>query len=346
MSRRTAAEERERRRRSQNQHKQTQSKSLGTRPKPKQTKTTSKPKTSTVTRNQTPAQRNQGQAHKRFVSTAPSRGTTTGQTRSAARTRGQQHKVYSDQNTYRNTVVSGSSADLTRDRSKYRQIASDRPGAKIFQNTGAAAKKGIEDRVSGWKKTALDIGEMASKDERSIKTQARRQGIKPNDEKRMSEIQDEHRKAAETAKKEREKEDRKQQKRQAEFDERTRDASGAEKALYGAAESGAGMLADLAVGAATGTGAAGSLASLGVGSYGQTRGSAKRAGATENEDRVNALLQAGKEVATERIFAGIGLAKGYAGKSAMSLSDRAAAKLTSKLTGRAANLVGAGAPTS
>ena len=343
MSRRTAAEERERRRRSQNQHKQTQSKSLGTRPKPKQTKTTSKPKTSTVTRNQTPAQRNQGQAHKRFVSTAPSRGTTTGQTRSAARTRGQQHKVYSEQNTYRNTVVSGSSADLTRDRSKYRQIASDRPGAKIFQNTGAAAKKGIEDRVSGWKKTALDIGEMASKDERSIKTQARRQGIKPNDEKRMSEIQDEHRKAAETAKKEREKEDRKQQKRQAEFDERTKDASGAEKALYGAAESGAGMLADLAVGAATGTGAAGSLASLGVGSYGQTRGSAKRAGATENEDRVNALLQAGKEVATERIFAGIGLAKGYAGKSAMSLSDRAAAKLTSKLTGRAANVVGAGA---
>jgi len=122
----------------------------------------------------------------------------------------------------------------------------------------------------------------------------------------------------------------------------TKNAKGLEKAYYGAVESGTGMLTDIGVGAITGTGQIGSLASMFSRTYGSTRGKAQQEGATEAEDRAYAAAQAAKEVGTELMFPGAGLARGYAGKQGLKLADTAANILTKNLRGKAADIGGAG----
>lgn len=122
----------------------------------------------------------------------------------------------------------------------------------------------------------------------------------------------------------------------------TKNAKGLEKAYYGAVESGTGMLTDIGVGALTGTGQVGSLAAMASRTYGATRGKAQKEGATEAEDRAYAAAQAAKEVGTELMFPGAGLARGYAGKSGLKLADTAANILTKNLRGKAADIGGAG----
>ena len=73
-----------------------------------------------------------------------------------------------------------------------------------------------------------------------------------------------------------------------------------------------GMATDMVIGLGT-PGA--NLAAMGSRTYGSTRGQAQREGATEKEDRLYSLLQAGKEVGTELMFPGAGLAKKAYGKA-------------------------------
>ena len=122
----------------------------------------------------------------------------------------------------------------------------------------------------------------------------------------------------------------------------TKNAKGLEKAYYGAVESGTGMLTDIGIGALTGTGQVGSLAAMASRTYGATRGKAQKEGATEAEDRAYAAAQAAKEVGTELMFPGAGLARGYAGKSGLKLADTAANILTKNLRGKAADIGSAG----
>jgi murein DD-endopeptidase MepM/ murein hydrolase activator NlpD/ribosomal protein S18 acetylase RimI-like enzyme len=122
----------------------------------------------------------------------------------------------------------------------------------------------------------------------------------------------------------------------------TKNAKGLEKAYYGAVESGTGMLTDVGIGALTGTGQVGSLAAMYSRTYGSTRGKAQKEGATQAEDRAYAAAQAAKEVGTELMFPGAGLARGYAGKQGLKLADTAANILTKNLRGKAADLGGAG----
>lgn len=119
----------------------------------------------------------------------------------------------------------------------------------------------------------------------------------------------------------------------------TKNAKGLEKAYYGAVESGTGMLTDMALGMGT---QGGSLAAMFSRTYGSTRGKAQQEGATQAEDRAYAAAQAAKEVGTELMFPGAGLARGYAGKQGLKLADTAANILTKNLRGRAADIGGAG----
>ena len=115
----------------------------------------------------------------------------------------------------------------------------------------------------------------------------------------------------------------------------TKDAKGLEKAYYGALESGTGMATDRLAGPAW-------AVSMLSRTYGNTRGQAKKEGATENEDRAYSLLQAAKEVATEYMFQGVGLAKGLSGSKSLSLGEKAANALTKNMRGPLANATHAG----
>ena len=115
----------------------------------------------------------------------------------------------------------------------------------------------------------------------------------------------------------------------------TKDAKGLEKAYYGALESGTGMATDRLAGPAW-------AVSMLSRTYGNTRGQAKKEGATENEDRAYSLLQAAKEVATEYMFQGVGLAKGLSGSKSLALGEKAANALTKNMRGPLANATHAG----
>lgn len=214
--------------------------------------------------------------------------------------------------------------------------------AEVAENTGRAATKGVQDTLTGYGKTLADVDEMAKSNKNWTRAKASKMGISEDDTVGMAKVEAERQKSIKQAQELRRDLAEKQDKRQAEFDERTKNAKGLEKAWYGAVESGTGMATDALVGALTGTGTAGSLASMGVRTYGTTRGQAEKEGATENEDRAYAVLQAAKEVGTELMFPGAGLAKKTYGKVGLSVADRVANKLTKGLTGNKADLVGAG----
>ena len=214
--------------------------------------------------------------------------------------------------------------------------------AEVAKNTGRAATKGVQDTLTGYGKTLADVDEMAKSNKNWTRAKASKMGISEDDTVGMAKVEGERQKSIKQAQELRRDLAEKQEKRQAEFDERTKNAKGLEKAWYGAVESGTGMATDALVGALTGTGTAGSLASMAVRTYGTTRGQAEKEGATENEDRAYAVLQAAKEVGTELLFPGAGLAKKTYGNVGLSVADRVANKLTKGLTGSNADLVGAG----
>ena len=214
---------------------------------------------------------------------------------------------------------------------------------EVLGNTGAAAKKGLYDAGSGYVQGIEDFSEMTASNKNVTTALAMKMGYDPvKDKDKIAELEKDRQRTAEQARAHRLALSEKQQQRQEEFDKRTKNATGFEKALYGASESGAGMLADIGIGAITGTGQAGALSSMFLRTYGSTRGQAEREGATENEDRLYAALQGLKEVGTELMFPGAGLAKGYVGKAGLPLADKIAANLTKNMGKRAGNLTGAG----
>ena len=215
---------------------------------------------------------------------------------------------------------------------------------EVAKNTGRAAKKGVQDTLTGYGKTLADIDEMAKSSDKWTEAKSMKLGIDKDDTAGRAKVEEERQKSIKEARRLRLALGEKQEKRQQEFDEATKNAKGLEKAWYGAVESGTGMATDMAIGAVTGTGQVGALASMGIRSYGTTRGQAEKEGATENEDRLYSLLQAGKEVGTEMMFQGAGLAKSAfsGGKVGLSLADRAANSFTRNMTGRAADATAAG----
>ena len=215
---------------------------------------------------------------------------------------------------------------------------------EVAKNTGRAAVKGAKDTLTGYGKTMADVDEMAKSNEKWTEAKAMKLGVDWNDRKKMAEIEHERQESIKQSREFRMDLQKKQEERQAKFDEQTKDANELEKALYGAAESGTGMLIDTGIGAVTGTGQIGALASMGLRTYGTTRGQAEKEGATASEDRLYSLASAGKEVATELMFQGAGLAKqAYSkGKIGLPLAEKAANALTKGLTGVKADAVGAG----
>ena len=225
-----------------------------------------------------------------------------------------------------------------------REKNKDSKFAETVKNTGSASKKGALDAASGHAQAALDTLSGLTSNEQRNYTWLRAAELSAGIDNKA-----ETRKAAkgtlETSKQldeERKKLNAEQEKRQEEFDKKTKNSSGLQKAIYGAAESGTGMATDLAIGRLTGTGQAGSLASMFSRTYGTTRGQAEKEGATENEDRLYAGLQAVKEVGTELMFPGVGLAKGFVGKGGIKAGERFANALTKNMRGKAADTVYAG----
>lgn len=225
-----------------------------------------------------------------------------------------------------------------------REKNKDSKFAETVKNTGSASKKGLLDAASGHAQAALDTLSGLTSNEQRNYTWLRAAELSAGIDNKA-----ETRKAAkgtlETSKQldeERKKLNAEQEKRQEEFDKKTKNSSGLQKAIYGAAESGAGMATDLAIGRLTGTGQAGSLASMFSRTYGTTRGQAEKEGATENEDRLYAGLQAVKEVGTELMFPGVGLAKGFVGKGGIKAGEKLANALTKNMRGKAADVAYAG----
>ena len=225
-----------------------------------------------------------------------------------------------------------------------REKNKDSKFAETVKNTGGASKKGLLDAASGHAQAALDTLSGLTSNEQRNYTWLRAAELSAGIDNKA-----ETRKAAkgtlETSKQldeERKKLNAEQEKRQEEFDKKTKNSSGLQKAIYGAAESGTGMATDLAIGRLTGTGQAGSLASMFSRTYGTTRGQAEKEGATENEDRLYAGLQAVKEVGTELMFPGVGLAKGFVGKGGIKAGEKLANALTKNMRGKAADVAYAG----
>ena len=211
---------------------------------------------------------------------------------------------------------------------------------RAIRNTPGLVKKALKDTVSGHLQTIADITEITASNENGTKAKAMKMGIDLNDKKQMAELEQERKRTAEQAKLDREKWAAEQDQRQQEWDKKVNGAKGGERAYYGAVESGTGMLTDLAIGLGT---QGGSLAAMFSRTYGTTRGQAQKEGATETEDRTYSFLQAAKEVGTELMFPGVGLAKGYAKKTGLPLAERVANNLTQRITNRtAADLTGAG----
>ena len=213
---------------------------------------------------------------------------------------------------------------------------------EVARNTGAAVKKATLDTVSGYGQTLADVDEMAKSNRNWTTAKAQKMGIDLNDRARVSKVEQERQQSIREAREFQQELFDKQEQRQAEWDERTKNAKGLEKAWYGAVESGTGMLLDTAVGAATGTGQFGSLASMGLRTYGSSANQARKEGATDKEARLYGLASAGKEMGTELMFQGAGLAKAAYGKTGLSLADKSANILTKGLTGLKADVVGAG----
>ena len=205
---------------------------------------------------------------------------------------------------------------------------------RAIKNTPELIKKAGLDVGSGYLQTINDL--TARTAEKSAPAKAAKMGIEPGTE-AYKKVEEERKETAERARQSNESLYQKMQQRQAEWDEKTKDAKGLEKAYYGAVESGTGMLADTAIGLLTGTGQVGALASMGMRTYGSSANQARAEGATEAEAGWYGLGQAAKEMGTEMIGGG-GIAKLAYGKGALGLGDIAANTLIRNLKGQSADL--------
>ena len=218
-----------------------------------------------------------------------------------------------------------------------KQIKEEHNTAKrALKNTRELMGKAFKDTVQSHAQTIADVTEMTA--EKGTAARAMKMGIQDNPEE-MRKMRQRQKLTKEKAREDRLRWAEEQDQRQAEWDEKTKDAKGLEKAWYGAVESGTGMATDLALGLGTQGGA---LAAMFSRTYGSTRGQAEKEGATENEDRLYAFLQGAKEVGTELMFPGAGLAKGYAGRVGLPLAERIANRTTRNMAGRAADVTSAG----
>ena len=210
---------------------------------------------------------------------------------------------------------------------------------RAIKNTPSLVKKAVQDTAYGHLQNIADVTEMTASNKNGTQAKAMKMGIQDNPEE-MRKLEQRQQQTVEKAKLDREKWAKEQDERQKAWDKKVNGATGAEKAYYGAVESGTGMLTDLALGLGT---QGGSLAAMFSRTRGQVRGQAEKEGATEAEDRTYATWQALKEVGTELMFPGAGLAKGYAKKTGIPIAERIANNLTKRMANRtAADIAGAG----
>ena len=207
---------------------------------------------------------------------------------------------------------------------------------RAIKNTPGLIKKAGLDAVSGYGQTLTDVIARTASSERGTEAKAMKMGIEKGT-KQYQELEEERKRTAEEARKDNQSLYQKMQERQSEWDEKTKDAKGFEKAYYGAVESGTGMIADAAIGGLTGTGQVGALASMGLRTYGSSANQARAEGATDTEAGWFGLGQAVKEMGTELIGGG-GLAKAAYGKGALGLGDIATNTLIRNLKGQTADL--------
>lgn len=327
---------------------------------PKQQKVTKSPsvtKANNVTKNSTfmgggAAVKNTEQ--KRTSSATPKRQTTTPKRNTMTdaqyqKTYGQPRRTETSRTSTekRQPTTRTNSARLTeaqRQKMGYNSMATPEQNKAVnraIKNTPGLVKKAVLDTVQGHGQTLADITEMTASSKTGAKAKAMKMGIDPEKDKaQMAEVERERQRTAEAARLDREKWAKEQDERQKAWDKKVNGAGGLEKAYYGAVESGTGMLTDLAIGLGS---QGGSLAAMFSRTYGTTRGQAEKEGATESEDRTYAFLQAAKEVGTELMFPGAGLARGYAKKTGLPLAERVANNLTKRIASRtAADLTGAG----
>lgn len=207
---------------------------------------------------------------------------------------------------------------------------------RAIKNTPGLMLKAGKDVVSGYGQTLTDVIARTASSERGTEAKAMKMGIEKGT-KQYQELEEERKRTAEEARKDNQSLYQKMQERQSEWDEKTKDAKGFEKAYYGAVESGTGMIADAAIGGLTGTGQVGALASMGLRTYGSSANQARAEGATDAEAGWYGLGQAVKEMGTEMIGGG-GLAKAAYGKGALGLGDIATNTLIRNLKGQTADL--------
>lgn len=205
----------------------------------------------------------------------------------------------------------------------------EKKNSSVLKNSFNVGKEALKQVWENDKTTALDVGKMDHELGGGKSRWADEMVLSDEQEKKQKEKVEknkvwEEKKYQESLKKRDESEKK--------IQEITKDATGLEKALYGAVESGVGMATDIAFGPL-------SLAHMGVRSYGAQRGKAQAEGATEAEDRWNAFLQAGKEVGTEMMFRGAGLAKKVAGGKGLSIGDKMADILTRNMSGRKGDIL-------
>lgn len=346
-----------------NQAKQNQ-KSYGTTTPALKQKTTTTPKQNTQNKTVSkPITRQQRQNQKSYGDTngQQTRRTTTTRQQTAQETQNsaaQRRKNVEANNNLKQTVArqrreerAATSKEMMARREQARQkkmglAPEDQPTAaqkeaanRAVKNTPALVKKAIKDTIGGHGQTLSDLTELTASSEAGARAKAMKLGYEYNDTEGLAKVKEERRRTVKAAREERERLAKEQEERQREWDEKTKDAGGLEKAYYGAVESGTGMLTDMAVGMGT---QAGSLASMFSRTYGTTRGQAEKEGATAPEDRRYALLQAAKEVGTELMFPGAGLAKKAYGRAGASLGEKAASILLKNLKGPSAELASSG----
>lgn len=213
---------------------------------------------------------------------------------------------------------------------------------RAIRNTPSVVKKAALDAGSGYMQTLTEIADMTASSETGARAKAMKLGYEYNDTEGLAKVKEERRRTVKAAREDNKKLHEAQKKRQEEFDKKTKGAKGLEKAYYGALESGTGMLADIGIGAITGTGQAGSLASMYMRTFGSSTNQARDEGATDKEARRYGFWQANKEVGTELMFPGTGLVKKAYGKAGLPLAERAANRLIKGLSGRAADVTHTG----
>lgn len=222
----------------------------------------------------------------------------------------------------------------------------NRKATRLANYSLRAGEKGIKDAASGYLQTMTELTDMTASSKNGTQAKAMKMGIQ-NDAEQMRKLEEERQRTAEKARKDRERLYQAQKKRQAKWDEDTKNLGRLEKAWYGGIESGAGMATDMAVGAVTGTGQFGSLASMGLRTFGSSTNQAREQGATDREARIYGALQSGKEIGTELMFQGTGLAAEAYSKLGgrrigLDLAGRASRAFTKGLTGKKADIVDAG----